>query len=164
MRAICCETAARPIPPDSREAFGRLWIGPYERWAPQWAYVARDGGQVVGYLTGCRCSLRFYMASLLLGPRPRLGANLRFPKRLLWTLLRRYPAHLHVNVREGRRGGTGRALMERFESDVRAAGACGVHVFCGARPLGFYAKLGYQELASLALGEATIYALGKRLI
>lgn len=164
MRAICVETSARPVPAEGREAFGRLWIGPYERWARRWAYVAREEGRVVGYLTGCVSTAGFLALSGLLGPRPSLGANLKFPKRLLARLLRRYPAHLHVNVREGHRGGTGRALMQRFEKDAAAAGARGVHVFCGERPLGFYRKLGYEELGRAAVGEKLIYALGKRLL
>lgn len=163
MREICCQTAARPIPAAEREAFGRLWIGPYERWAPRWAYVAREEARVVGYLTGCRSSLGFFAKSLLLGPRPKLGNNLRFPSSLLAGLALRYPAHLHVNVLEGHRGGTGRALVSRFEADVAAAGAGGVHLFCGAKPVGFYAKLGYAKLGSALIGEVPIYAMGKRL-
>ena len=163
MRAICVETSARPVPEERREAFGRLWIGPYQRWAPGWAYVAREEGRVVGYLTGCRSTASFLLKSGLLGPRPSLGANLKFPKPLLARLMHLYPAHLHVNVREGHRGGTGRALMERFEHDAAAAGARGVHVFCGERPLGFYQKLGYQELGRVAVGGKSIFALGKRL-
>lgn len=163
MRAICVETSARPVPEDRRVAFGRLWIDPYRRWAPGWAYVAREQGAVVGYLTGCASTAPFLFMSGLLGPRPSLGANLRFPKALLARLLRRYPAHLHVNVREGHRGGVGRTLVERFERDVSAGGAAGVHVFCGERPLGFYLKLGYEELGRVTLGKSLIFALGKRL-
>lgn len=163
MREICCETAARPIPPEEREAFGRVWIGPYERWEPRWAYVAREGAQVVGYLTGCPSTARFLVLTGLFGPRSRLGNNLRFPPALLLRLLWTYPAHLHVNVLSGHRGGTGRALMHRFEADLRARGARGVHVFCGARPVGFYEKLGYSVLGKITIGEAPIFALGKRL-
>lgn len=164
MREICCDTAARPVPPAERQAFGRLWIDPYERWAPEWAYVARaPDGRVAGYLTGCRSSARFFALAAWLGPRPKLANNLRFSPSLLWSLLRRYPAHLHVNVREQFRGGVGRALVERFEADVAAAGAGGVHLFCGARPVGFYAKLGYEELGRVTIGEVPIFALGKRL-
>lgn len=162
MRAICIETSARPVPEERRAAFGRLWIDPYRRWAPEWAYVARERDGVVGYLTGCASTASFLFLSGLLGPRPNLGANLLFPKILLARLLRRYPAHLHVNVREGHRGGVGRALVERFERDATAGGAAGVHVFCGDRPLGFYRKLGYEELGRVSIGERFIFALGKR--
>lgn len=163
MRDICVETSARPVPEDGRDAFGRLWIDPYRRWAPGWAYVAREGGQAVGYLTGCAGTASFLTLSGLFGPRPSLAANLRFSTALLARLLRRYPAHLHVNVREGHRGGLGRALVQRFESDAAAAGIEGVHVFCGERPLGFYLKLGYEELGRAAVGDKFIYALAKRL-
>lgn len=163
MRAICVETSARPVTEESRAAFGRLWIDPYRRWAPGWAYVARDQGRVVGYLTGCVSTASFIVLSGLFGPRPSLAANLRFPKPLLARLLTSYPAHLHVNVRESHRGGMGRALMERFERDAASAGARGVHVFCGERPVGFYRKLDYEELGRVAIGDKFIFALGKRL-
>ena len=163
MRDICVETSARPVPDERRGEFGRLWIDPYRRWAPGWSYVARDGGSVVGYLTGCVGTASFFLRSGLFGPRPKLGAIPLFPKPLLLRLLRRYPAHLHVNVREGHRGGTGRALVERFERDAAAAGARGVHLFCGEGPLGFYRKLGYEELGRVAAGEKAVFALGKRL-
>lgn len=163
MRAICVETAARPVPLENRAAFGRLWVDPYHRWVPEWAYVVREEGAVVGYLTGCVSTASFLFLSGLFGPRPSLGANLRFPKTLLLRLLSRYPAHLHVNVREGHRGGVGRALVERFERDASDSGAAGVHVFCGERPLGFYLKLGYEELGRAAVGDKFIFALGKRL-
>lgn len=163
MRALCCETSARPVPPGEREAFGSRWIGPYERWAPRWAYVARADESVVGYLTGCPSTARFYAAAGLFGPRPALGAAARFPLSLKLLLLRRYPAHLHVNVRQGHRGGTGRALVGRFEADLAAAGVGGLHVFCGEAPKGFYLKLGLVELARLRRGETWVYALGKSL-
>lgn len=163
MRAICAETAARPVPEAERDAFGRRWIGPYERWAPEWAYVARQDGRVVGYLTGCRSTAAFYARAFLFGPRPALGAAARFPLAVQLHLLARYPAHLHVNVREGHRGGAGRALVERFHADAAAAGARGVHVFCGEAPRGFYEKLGYAEAARLRRGDAWVYALTKRL-
>ncbi len=154
MRDICVETAGRPVDP-------RRWIDPYERFAPEWTYVARDGGRVVGYLTGCASTAAFLAKSLPFGPRVPFGATARFPKSLLLRLLISYPAHLHVNVRAGHRGGTGRALVERFESELRAGGIGGVHLFCGEGPLGFYLKLGYRELGRLRRGEAWVYALGK---
>lgn len=163
MREICWKTAARAVPPEDRDAFGRRWLAPYERWAPEWSYVAREGGEVVGYLTGCAFTARFLALSALAGPRVPLGASLRFPAAVLWRLLARYPAHLHVNVLEGHRGGAGRALVSRFEADLRAAGARGLHVFCGQGPLGFYLKLGFAELGRLRRGEAWVYALGKTL-
>lgn len=163
MRAICVETAARPVPAGESGAFGRRWIDPYERWAREWAYVARADGRVVGYLTGCASTAAFLAKTSLFGPRVPLGANARFPKALLLRLLLDFPAHLHVNVREGFRGGTGRALVERYESDLRKAGVRGLHLFCGERPLGFYLKTGFAELGRLRHGDVSIYAVGKKL-
>jgi hypothetical protein len=95
--------------------------------------------------------------------RRRWSNNARFGLALHLKLWTRYPAHLHVNVREGHRGGTGRALVERFEADLKAAGVPGVHLFCGERAAGFYRRLGHEELARLRRGGSWLYAFGKRL-
>lgn len=42
--------------------FGELWVGPYRRLAPDWAYVAEQAGAIVGYLTGCRDTPAFRRA------------------------------------------------------------------------------------------------------
>jgi len=61
-----------------------------------------------------------------------------------------YPAHLHVNLREGFRGQQlGRQLVEMFCQRARTAGARGVHAGVSAenaRGRRFFEELGFIEL------------------
>jgi hypothetical protein len=151
------------VAPEDAAAFEERWIGPYQRWCPDWAYAARAGGAVAGYLTGCPDSVRMAALRFAFGPAPRVGPNVDFGAGLMWRLTRDYPAHLHVNVRESFRGGVGRSLVERYERDLADAGIAGVHLFCGRRAAGFYEKVGYRELARRKRGEAEVFAFGKSL-
>jgi hypothetical protein len=59
---LCCRTGndGDPISTERWELFGRIWIEPYRVLIPQWSYVALADRRVVGYLTGCPDTLRFY--------------------------------------------------------------------------------------------------------
>lgn len=151
IRRLCCLTGASggPVLPESRwDFFGELWVGPYERLAPEWAFVARDDarGSVVGYLTGCADSRRFTRLKRLL-LTPRLWAGLargrwewnadtrRFLRRSLGfergpeqsfssalhaVLESQFPAHLHINLSAEARGkGTGQKLVSCFFDELR---------------------------------------------
>lgn len=193
VREICCDTGAagKPIePPGRRPFFGEFWIGPYQSLLPGWTFVARAGGEVLGYLTGCPDSPPFYarrlafhrvplLASVLAGrwgstedtrkflhPLEGMRRNfaLRFGLKFYSGLMRGYPAHLHINVRAGRReGGVGRAITDAYVARLEARGAPGVHLFCGANPVPFYRRVGFEELACLDLGRGPVYVMGRRL-
>jgi predicted N-acetyltransferase YhbS len=63
-----------------------------------------------------------------------------------------------------RHRGLGAALVSRYTDDLRRRGIAGVHLFCGADPLPFYARLGFAEVASIALPSGTaVYALAREL-
>jgi len=63
IREICCETAlaGKALPDEARwPFFGEYWIGPYERYLPEWTFAAVSGGvpghgdrSVCGYITLC---------------------------------------------------------------------------------------------------------------
>ena len=193
IREICCETGAsgRPVEPRERwPFFGEFWIGPYERLLPDWTFVARSGGEVVGYLTGCPDSLPFYARRLVahrvplalgavagrwaktedvvkfLHPahRARRAVAPRFGLKLYGLLLRRYPAHLHINVREGERaGGVGRKLTEAYVARLQAIGARGLHLFCGPNPVAFYRRVGFHKLACRDLGKGPVFVMARRI-
>jgi GNAT superfamily N-acetyltransferase len=137
--------------------------------------VAVHGGRVAGYLTGCpdtralrqrsrasftlplllavltrryawnRDTRLFVMEALRLDVRSRLDrAPLGYGR-----VLAACPAHLHMNVDAAdRAAGIGRALMHRYLADLRAHGVPGVHLMCGDRPLGFYARLGFRTIGT----------------
>ena len=61
-----------------------------------------------------------------------------------------YPAHLHIDLLPSAQGqGWGRALMDRFLAQLRAAGVAGVHLGVATvnlRAVAFYARLGFCVL------------------
>lgn len=188
IREICGLTAdaGRPIEQSRRPFFAEYWIGPYQRLLPEWALVARRGGRVVGYLTGCpdtaafaaRRQIFFRLPLLALVLAGRHGCTLdtrRFLRRSFglertpgfswgqaWEALKTYPAHLHVNVLEGERGGgLGRRLIEEFARRLAERGVFGIHLVCGKAPAGFYGRLGFKTLA--AVHDPDLYLMGRRL-
>lgn len=192
IREICCLTGAagKPVEPASRwPFFGELWIGPYQKLLPEWTLVARAEGRVVGYLTGCPASAPFSLRKLLFHRVPlaagallgrwgetedvrrflhpdesvRRNLALRFGGRLCARLFSRYPAHLHINVRDGYRGGTGRRIMDAYVRRLEAAGVSGLHLFCGANPVPFYRRTGFRCLASRDFGKGPVFVMARRL-
>ncbi len=191
VRELCCRTGnnGQPVSPERWQFFGRLWIEPYEKIVPQWTYVAEAGGGVVGYLTGCpdtrkfaRARLRRFVLPLLidiaLGSYSRStdarrfvrqtfrlerGPELLFPSQVHRSIAREYPAHLHMNVEASwRRLGVGTKLIGRYFYDLQSAGVSGVHLYCGADPLLFYCRQGFEELARVMFHGRPVYALGCR--
>jgi hypothetical protein len=61
IRTLCCRTGDNggPIAKERWEFFAKLWVEPYERFLPEWTYVALFEESVVGYLTGCPDSRKF---------------------------------------------------------------------------------------------------------
>ena len=190
IREICCETGAAGPVPGRRPFFGELWVGPYQKLNPEWTFVARSEGKVIGYLTGCPSTAPFYVrrffrhrlplfAAALLGrwgstedtrrflfPLEGVRRNfaLRFGPRLYARLMRRYPAHLHINLTESARGsGVGRMLIEAYVDALEARGVRGLHLFCGKNPVPFYRRTGFHRLACLDLGRGPVYIMARRL-
>ena len=131
----------------ARAAFFATWTGWYVRRAPQDVLLWRDPHDFsddgpddgpddcgwAGYLTGCRDSAG---AAELFRTIPLYD---RFS-----DLFAAFPAHLHVNVDETRRGlGIGAALVAAFVQDCRT----GVHVVtgAGARNRTFYLRCGFSQ-------------------
>lgn len=184
--------AGAPIDRARWPFFGQQWVGPYEQLEPHWTYLAEnEKGERLGYLTGCADTSRFERRKKFLHDLPLLirtkllrtylrnGDVERFEKRYLGLdqgpeqkfgasfldgMKREYPAHLHTNVEDFARGtGAGRALVERFKADLLEHGIHGIHLFCGDKPLPFYAKVGFRELNKIEFRPGVfVYALGAR--
>ncbi len=174
IRETCCRAAndGKGIATERESFFSELWVGPYEEIIPEWTYLAEVDGVYAGYLTGCpdtRAFLRrkrWWELRLLIRillrefdsnqdtrgfVRRLLGREQsperRFPQALRRDLESRYPAHLHVNLEAGFRGlGVGYRLIEAYLADLKAFRVPGVHLHCGARPLGFYQRAGFNLL------------------
>ena len=189
---LCCRTGGNgaPIAPQRWRLFARIWIEPYEKQLPDWTYVAEADGEVIGYLTGCpdsqkfarqnfwRCTLPL-LVEIFMG-RFRGQADARafarraldltptvercFPSQVRRRIRSAYPAHLHINVDARWRGsGIGRRLCQAFFADVRAQGIAGIHLYCGADPLKFYLRLGFDELSFMRLGGVAVHLLGLKI-
>jgi ribosomal protein S18 acetylase RimI-like enzyme len=175
LRQICSDTAdsGQPIErifPD-REVFADLLTNYYTQSEPQSAFVADNNGEVVGYLTGCVNTKRFFrvmtwrivpvifVKALFRGAlchpqtvrlfRANIGLWLKGGHRT-GPALDGYPAHLHVNLKDGFRGQhIGQQLVEAFCKHARAAGAAGVHAGVNAeneRAYRFFEGMGFTEL------------------
>lgn len=192
IRELCCRTGdnGHAIAKERWDFFPRIWIDPYEKLVPQWTYVALVRETIVGYLTGCPDSRKFSrskawrvtfpllmqigfgryrntagareFARRALGLRKR--AERSFPRRSHQSIVAFYPAHLHVNVEAGyRRMGIGRRLIESYLVDLRLQGVAGVHLYCGADPVEFYRRLGFEVIEVAQFQNGVVFALGRRL-
>ncbi|HRK01986.1 MAG TPA: GNAT family N-acetyltransferase [Oligoflexia bacterium] len=183
--------SGKPINQERWDFWGRWWVEPYFRLERNHCWVAEDElGKVQGYLTGTPNSIVFEIKKLLLStPRFFWGRDVwknsrtqedrrRFLKRALGVerspfrlfpseiqkeLLLKYPAHLHVNVDAALRGrGVGRELYRAFEQQLSKERVSGVHLLCGAAPVGYYLKLGFQIFSKLEIKPGReVYAMVK---
>ena len=175
VRQICADTADAGQPVESffpdREVFADLLTNYYTQFEPQSTFVADNGGEVVGYLTGCLDTKRFLslmkwrivpavlVKALLRGTlwhpqtmrllRANLGLWFKSGHRTGPTL-DDYPAHLHVNLRKGFRGQRlGQRLVAAFCERASAAGVRGIHAGVSAENAParhFFEQLGFVEL------------------
>jgi GNAT superfamily N-acetyltransferase len=141
---------------EARALFRERWLGRYLAQDARWCYVAMNADrEVAGYL----------VASLddpALSPR---FADITYFSAFK-DLTQHYPAQLHVNLRAASRSsGTGSALVQRFTSEARDAGATGVHVVTsrGARNVGFYERNGFAERGAAGEGAGAIVFLARKL-
>ncbi|MBI4527640.1 MAG: GNAT family N-acetyltransferase [Deltaproteobacteria bacterium] len=191
VREICCRTGndGKPVAGERWNFFARLWIEPYEKICPGWTYIAEGDGAIVGYLTGCPDTRAFARKKLWRFTFPLLwniargaypdnkdaGRFLRqffyldretergFPRRFRSELKRFYPAHLHINVQAEWRGlGIGKRLVDHFRENLKSVGVAGVHLYCGERPVKFYLKIGFSELARVEFHGRPVFALSWR--
>ena len=189
---MCCRTGndGEPVAKERWQFFARIWIAPYRQVVPQWTFVAVADDKVVGYLTGCPNSRKFRRRKFFFCDLPlviRIGARIMtanddewrylkqvvglargaeesFPARIQKLLRHDYLAHLHMNVEAGfRNQGVGRQLLTHYFADLRQAGVTGVHLYCGARPLEFYRRMGFDEVGRIRLAGIDVYALGRHL-
>ena len=176
VRQICCDTADRGHPIDGyfqdREVFADLVTSYYTDYEPSSTWIAESDGRVIGYLTGCLSTRRYWkIMSWRITPRSIFKAIYRgnLLLRQTWRVLRaiaktyvrggfhryiphgRYPGHLHVNVRGEFRGHhVGSRLVERFCEQAKAAGLQGVYASVrGDNPLAqeFFEQMGFTVLS-----------------
>jgi ribosomal protein S18 acetylase RimI-like enzyme len=176
VREISCDTADRGNAVESffsgRRVVADLLTRYYTDYEPQTSWVAEYEGQVIGYLAGCLNSRRhFWMMVFCIVPGAVIGAILRgvLWRKETWRLLgawvrmwrrggffksvlrERYPAHLHINLRQSFRGQhVGQHLIERFIEQVKVAGMRGISVSVregNSAACRFFERLGFTPLS-----------------
>ncbi|MBU1869541.1 MAG: GNAT family N-acetyltransferase [Candidatus Omnitrophica bacterium] len=173
IRKICCDTAFMGEPVESffndRKILADLLTLYYTDYEPESVFVAEDNGQVIGYLLGCKDTIR----------KEKVFSKKIFPKVLFDFLLRGlifdmkslrlflnvfkslrrgefnhqkvpviYPAHLHIDIEaDFRKQGLGTRLMDEFFKYLRENNITGVHL-CTFSEQGrsFFLKVGFNLL------------------
>lgn len=183
---ICLKTGdhggdGEPFYRDDPDALARIFVGPYLAFEPELAFVIEDAEGVCGYALGAFDSREFY-ARYDREWRPRLCVEFPMPTGdpATWTRAQQvhswyhqpdyfcpepyesWPAHAHIDLLERARGqGQGRRLMEAVMARLRERGSPGVHLgvsMRNPRALGFYARLGFREVARTgSWGSGGIY-------
>ncbi len=171
IRRICCNTgyAGGDIRPyfDDLELFADMLTLYYTDFEPQSTFVARAGGNTVGYLCGSLNSRRYnhvlatriiprLLSRALMGDY-RLGrSTYRYILNILGQLSPAklslphslYPAHLHINIeKDYRQKGIGRALLNRYRRYLHKHGIRGVHLgttSLNGSAVPFFEKLGFE--------------------
>ena len=168
---------------DDPDALGRIYVGPYLEFEPDFSLVLEDDRGVCGYCLGALDSRRFY-DRYEREWRPALVARFAEPAGRLEVLTpverahhayhhpdyfcpepcARFPSHLHIDLMARAQGrGSGRQLMERNLAALRAAGSPGAHLGVGSqnrRALAFYHHLGFRELTRTGTAEDGCIYLG----
>ena len=155
---------------DDPKLIGHIYAAPYARLEPASAFVAEDDEGVAGYIVGAADTRAFdtrleaewwpALRAQYDDPAPRPPASwsaderrqyvIHHPYKTPERIVARYPAHLHINLLPRLQGrDIGRRLVGSFLDAMQQAGACGVHLGCGAanlRALRFYERYGFSEI------------------
>jgi ribosomal protein S18 acetylase RimI-like enzyme len=172
VRQICYDTGlmGESIDPyfGCLDLFTDYWMNYYTDYEPESAFVADVDGEVVGYLVGCKLT-SVQQDTLRKEILPRIRRKLftfgyeidsrffKFAYRYCRSAIRRefieepvrdYPAHLHMNMKEGFRSmGIGSMLMSAFLDYLKANNICGVHLGTTSYnrlAIPFYKKWGFR--------------------
>ena len=171
---------------DDPDALGRIFVGPYLAFEPEFSLVLEDHEGVCGYAFGALDSRSFY-ARYEAEWRPQLCAQFPMPAGdpARWTRAQtvyswyhhpdyfcpepyaEYPSHLHIDLLPRAQGlGWGRRMMEQVMDALRERQSPGAHLgvsVMNQTALGFYQRLGFQELARDGHGTDACIYLGKKL-
>lgn len=168
---ICLRTADSGADATGRytgpDLLGAVFVGPYLRLAPEFAFVGEDADGVAGYVLGvadttafdAACEREWWPALRARYPLSSFpedspdGWLLRLihkPPQSDEEVLERYPAHLHIDLLPRLQGrGNGRRLLTALLDALTAAGAPGVHLgvdTTNERAIGFYRRMGFTEV------------------
>ena len=171
---VCLKTGdhgadGEPFFEDDPDALGRIYVGPYLKFAPQYALMLEDDRGVCGYALAALDSRAFYDQYERVW-RPELIRDFPAPHGDSTLLTRlesvydtyhhpdyycpepydEYPSHLHIDLLpRAQRKGHGKKMMIELLSRLRRDRSPGVHLGMSAvnhNAYQFYVSLGFHEL------------------
>lgn len=150
---------------DDARLLGEVFVGPYLRFAPSFAWVYADEGDIArAYVLGVLDTRAFeqlldeqwWPKLRALHPLSAPPSNphdrqivefIHSPERRPAALVEDYPSHLHIDlVPEVQGGGRGGAMLSMLLEALRTAGSRGVHLGVSRlnhRAIGFYEHFGF---------------------
>lgn len=189
---VCLKTGdfgkdGEPFYRDDPDALGRIFVGPYLAYEPELSLILEDAQGVCGYALGAFDSRSFY-ARYDSEWRPKLCSKFPEPQGdpSRWSRVQQvhywyhhpdyfcpepydmYPSHLHIDLLIRAQGqGYGRRMIEQVMESLRQRGSPGAHLgvsMLNTPAIGFYERLGFQELIRAGSGNDSCIYMGKRLL
>lgn len=187
---VCLKTGdngrdGEPFYRDDPDALGRIFVGPYLKFAPELGVILEDTHGACGYALGA-LDTRTFFARYEAEWRPALCAQFPAPTGdpAQWTRTQQihhlyhhpdyfapepyadFPSHLHIDLLPRAQGrGYGRRMLERVMANLRARGSPGAHLGVSTLNLpahGFYARLGFHEIARTGPAHDGVLYLAQR--
>lgn len=188
---VCLKTGnfgqdGEPFYREDPDALGRIFVGPYLAYAPEFSLILEDAEGICGYALGALDSHAFYERY---EREWRPGLCRKFPEPTGdpagWTRSQivhswyhhpdyycpepyaEYPAHLHIDLVARAQGqGWGRRMMDEVMARLRQRGVPGAHLGVSIQntpAFGFYRKLGFRELVRVGGETDGCIYMGKSL-
>ncbi|MSU25099.1 MAG: GNAT family N-acetyltransferase [Opitutus sp.] len=188
---VCLKTGnvgqdGEPFYREDPDALGRIFVGPYLAFEPDLSLILEDEQGICGYALGAFDSREFF-SRYERDWRPKLCAMFAAPTGdpASWTRTQAvhhgyhqpdyfvpepyavHPSHLHIDLLARAQGhGYGRRMLEQVMDRLRRRGSPGAHLgvsLMNPRALGFYQRLGFQELTRVGAGNDACIYLGRSL-
>lgn len=188
---VCLKTGdfgrdGEPFYRDDPEALGRIFVGPYLEYEPDYSLILEDKDGICGYALAAFDSKAFF-DRYEKEWRPKLCAQFPMPHGdpATWTRPQmvhswyhspdytmpepyaEYPSHLHIDLLDRAQGrGFGRRMIEMNMDLLRRKGSPGTHLgvsMMNTPAYGFYLKLGFKDLLRVGEGRDGCIYMGKRL-
>jgi len=187
---VCLKTGdygrdGEPFYRDDPDALGRIFVGPYLAFEPEFGLVVEDDHGLCGYALGAFDSKTFY-ARYDTEWRPDLCARYPMPvgDPTDWSRTQQvhswyhspdyfcpepygeYPSHLHIDLLDRAQGrGLGRVMLQGVMERLRSHGSPGAHLgvsLVNVAAQGFYRHLGFRDLIRVGEGTGGCLYMGMR--
>lgn len=188
---VCLKTGdfgndGEPFYREDPDALGRRFAGPYLAYEPELSLILEDACGICGYALGAFDSRAFYeryeqewrQDLCKQFPMPQGDPSQWTRAQTVYSWYHNpdytmpepyaaYPSHLHIDLLDRAQGrGYGRRMMEMVMDKLRERGSPGAHLgvsMVNSRALGFYQRLGFQDLLRVGSGKDGCIYMGKSL-